>query len=298
MGTQDDRRAYEDLLPDTSTLAEEASDHTQFNLDDEDDPPHGVGLVGNGGLTGHYRVDSVEDATAQQAEQLPQEQDAQARREHERQQEDKLTDLEWQRQRWEAEQLSRQQEEQRAERQRAEQLRQEQDAQARREYERQQQAHPARNIRAAALSPTNRQEPLTADPKFAMGRPPTTAREMDWELGLRQVLNQEALQRQEQARRTELEFKLARSNNRAESIRSMVLLLVVLAVILYPLYAMIADETPAAFSQFIAPITAIAGTIIGYWFGSRTERATSSLPGDQPSSVITPERRPGKTDPP
>ena len=55
---------------------------------------------------------------------------------------------------------------------------------------------------------------------------------------------------------------------RAYNVRSAVLLGVVLAVVIMPIVAIIADIDPQAFGTYIAPVTAIAGTVVGYWFGS------------------------------
>ena len=55
----------------------------------------------------------------------------------------------------------------------------------------------------------------------------------------------------------------------ADKIRSIVLVCVVLAVVATPIFAMWRHVTPRAFVQFVAPITAIAGTVLGYWFGQQ-----------------------------
>jgi hypothetical protein len=51
--------------------------------------------------------------------------------------------------------------------------------------------------------------------------------------------------------------------------RGIVILLVVVALIIAPLVAMLAHMSPTDFSALMAPITGIAGTVIGYWFGNR-----------------------------
>jgi hypothetical protein len=50
--------------------------------------------------------------------------------------------------------------------------------------------------------------------------------------------------------------------------RSIVLLLVVLSVVAMPIIAMVININPETFAAYIAPVTAIAGTVIGYWFGA------------------------------
>jgi hypothetical protein len=54
---------------------------------------------------------------------------------------------------------------------------------------------------------------------------------------------------------------------RLDTYRSLVLMLVVLAVVLTPILAMCLKITPQSFLQYVAPITAITGTVLGYWFG-------------------------------
>lgn len=65
-----------------------------------------------------------------------------------------------------------------------------------------------------------------------------------------------------------------REAKRAYNARSIVLLLVVLAVVLMPIVAIIAGLSPQDFGSYIAPVIAIAGTVVGYWFGERGRTAT------------------------
>ena len=58
-------------------------------------------------------------------------------------------------------------------------------------------------------------------------------------------------------------------------IRGVALLLVVLAVVVYPLYAMVFGISGANLSEVIAPVTGIAGAIVGYWFGQASRRISS-----------------------
>lgn len=57
-------------------------------------------------------------------------------------------------------------------------------------------------------------------------------------------------------------------------IRSIVLLLVVLAVVMMPIIAILTELDPDSFGTYIAPITGIAGTVVGFWFGT-IERKSS-----------------------
>jgi hypothetical protein len=61
---------------------------------------------------------------------------------------------------------------------------------------------------------------------------------------------------------------VSREALRAISTRSYVLLGVVAAVVAMPLIGMLLQLDPQAFGAYIAPITGITGTIVGYWFGT------------------------------
>ena len=52
----------------------------------------------------------------------------------------------------------------------------------------------------------------------------------------------------------------------ADKMRAGILILVVLAVVLTPVYGMFAGIKPEEFVQYITPITGITGTVLGYWF--------------------------------
>jgi hypothetical protein len=56
--------------------------------------------------------------------------------------------------------------------------------------------------------------------------------------------------------------------HRAINIRGYVLVGVVAAVVSMPLIAMLLRLDPDTFGAFIAPVTGIAGTVVGYWFGT------------------------------
>lgn len=61
-----------------------------------------------------------------------------------------------------------------------------------------------------------------------------------------------------------------RDAQRAYAARSMVLALVVLAVVAMPVFAIIKGLDPDSFGTFIAPVTGIAGTVVGFWFSDRS----------------------------
>ena len=55
---------------------------------------------------------------------------------------------------------------------------------------------------------------------------------------------------------------------RADRARRRVLYLVVLAVVIMPVLAMTFKVDPKTFAGYIAPLGGLAGTVVGYWFGS------------------------------
>ena len=60
----------------------------------------------------------------------------------------------------------------------------------------------------------------------------------------------------------------AESGRRDALFRGYVLYVVVAAVVLLPFVAIILQLKPETFGSYVAPVTGIAGTIVGYWFGS------------------------------
>jgi hypothetical protein len=67
--------------------------------------------------------------------------------------------------------------------------------------------------------------------------------------------------------REQLDARLRYTNDR---VRGIVLYLVVLALVVMPLVAMGWFNINAQeFAQYVAPITGIAGTVLGYWFGRK-----------------------------
>ena len=59
-----------------------------------------------------------------------------------------------------------------------------------------------------------------------------------------------------------------RADRHAWNARSVTLYLVVLAVVAMPAIAMATKLNPQTFGSYIAPVTGIAGTVVGYWFGA------------------------------
>ena len=54
--------------------------------------------------------------------------------------------------------------------------------------------------------------------------------------------------------------------------RGISLMLVVIALVLCPLYALIFKIGGSTLSEVVAPVTGIAGAIVGYWFGQASRR--------------------------
>ena len=115
---------------------------------------------------------------------------------------------------------------------------------------------------------------LEQAPAWLYGRPPSDQEEANEELRLRNLERRWQVELDDRRHRAELEFTAARQTAKGENIRSYVLLAVVAAVVITPIYAMTVNINPQSFGQYIAPITGIAGTIIGYWFGQRSGQTT------------------------
>jgi hypothetical protein len=71
-----------------------------------------------------------------------------------------------------------------------------------------------------------------------------------------------------EAERAEWEAEV-QAETTADKFRSIVLVFVILAVVATPIFAMARKVDPTSFLQYVAPITAIAGTVLGYWFGNQ-----------------------------
>jgi lipopolysaccharide export LptBFGC system permease protein LptF len=100
---------------------------------------------------------------------------------------------------------------------------------------------------------------------------------------LRKKLDAEEAERRAQAEeafRTELverltaayaagaENAVSAEARRAVAVRGYALFGVVAAVVAMPLLAMALGLDPQAFGSYMAPVTGIAGTVVGYWFGA------------------------------
>lgn len=57
--------------------------------------------------------------------------------------------------------------------------------------------------------------------------------------------------------------------------RMIPLFLVAVAIVSYPLYGMVTHMPPQTLVQYLAPVSGLAGAIIGYWIGQQGERSLS-----------------------
>jgi putative Ca2+/H+ antiporter (TMEM165/GDT1 family) len=77
---------------------------------------------------------------------------------------------------------------------------------------------------------------------------------------------------------------------RSTNVRSWVLLAIVASIIVMPAVATASGIAAQSFSQYVAPITGIAGTVPGYWFSqqgigtSADRRAQGETSASQPPS--------------
>lgn len=138
---------------------------------------------------------------------------------------------------------------------------------------------------------------------WAMGHEPRTKEEWNFEFRLResqarfasderiqaqqaeQIAAVEAQRAQQIAavenERTRVIHEHLRQLRRGDWVRSLALFIVVAAIVAMPFWAIIRSfspkSTPAEFAQYIAPITGIAGAVIGYWFGNRSDTNTPQI---------------------
>ena len=109
--------------------------------------------------------------------------------------------------------------------------------------------------------------------QFRIGRPPETQQDWDLEVLLRRIDRDAEVENADRGLRAELEARASETNARAESIRGYVVMGIVAALTVSPVVAMALDVAADEFGQLIAPVTGVAGTVIGYWFGNRQQSA-------------------------
>lgn len=121
--------------------------------------------------------------------------------------------------------------------------------------------------------------------KFKIGHQPENAQELENEIGLsenerkwkateKESDNKWDAERAERTQRLSVEAERSRVEAGAETVRGWVVIGIVVALITSPIMAMILSVSPQDYGQLIAPVTGIAGTVIGYWFGNRNQSPT------------------------
>ncbi|WP_148666275.1 hypothetical protein [Streptomyces malaysiensis] len=106
-----------------------------------------------------------------------------------------------------------------------------------------------------------------AQPVFHLGKRPETSEEIDAEVRLREIERRWEVELADRKHRADLAFEQSGLIRRAEGVRGWALVAVVFAIVASPWVAMIAGVAAKDFSLYVAPVTGIAGAIIGYWFG-------------------------------
>lgn len=133
--------------------------------------------------------------------------------------------------------------------------------------------------------------------EWATGRRPENDREWQLEYSFRELERM----KQQQNLQSEVQFRVAlesaNQSARSTNVRSWVLLAIVASIILMPAIAMGVGIAPQSFSQYIAPITGIAGTVLGYWFSQQGASGMSSEK-TQDGSSGTPSKIPEFPSPP
>jgi hypothetical protein len=78
--------------------------------------------------------------------------------------------------------------------------------------------------------------------------------------------------------------------------RGIALMLVVVAIVFYPLYALIFRIPGTTLADIVAPVTGIAGAVVGYWFGQASRRIPTNPPssgnGNSGGGQATGQKRP------
>jgi lipopolysaccharide export LptBFGC system permease protein LptF len=126
--------------------------------------------------------------------------------------------------------------------------------------------------------------------RWATGRRPQSDREWQLEYSFRQLDNTYRAQGRQQDLDSQQTLEAITQSLRSTNVRSWVLLAIVASIIVMPAVAMATGVAAQSFSQYVAPITGIAGTVLGYWFsqqglGSPSDKKTlaETRTSDQPS---------------
>jgi hypothetical protein len=94
------------------------------------------------------------------------------------------------------------------------------------------------------------------------------AKEAERRTKAEEVFRTELVDRLTDAYAAGAESAVSAEARRAVTVRGYALFGVVAAVVAMPLLAMTLGLDPQAFGSYIAPVTGIAGTVVGYWFGA------------------------------
>jgi hypothetical protein len=92
--------------------------------------------------------------------------------------------------------------------------------------------------------------------------------------------------------RYQAQMERLRMLSRADLFRAIALITVIVAIVATPIYAMTAKVNSQAFAAYIAPVTGIAGAVIGYWFGATGQNRSSEAAHNPAagSTADTPDR--------
>jgi hypothetical protein len=121
--------------------------------------------------------------------------------------------------------------------------------------------------------------------EWATGRRPEDDREWQLEYTFRELEN--TRRNDEDQRRLEAEGIIDANTQalRSNNVRSWVLLAIVASIIVMPAVAMASGVAAQSFSQYIAPITGIAGTVLGYWFSQQSASISDKAAKERTSST-------------
>lgn len=131
---------------------------------------------------------------------------------------------------------------------------------------------------------------------FSIGHAPETQAEQELEMRLRALDRKWEVEKAERFHQAELDAVTSRTNSQAERIRGYVVMGVVAALIVSPIAAMALNVAAADFGQFVAPVTGVAGTVIGYWFGNRTQQPPTFALMPQTAGDVARPSKPGPGD--
>jgi hypothetical protein len=121
-----------------------------------------------------------------------------------------------------------------------------------------------------------------AQQQWRIGQAPTSDAEWDREFRLREMERRWEAEQEDRKSRAEDAARAAEVTASGDNVRSYVLLFVIAGIVGTPVYAMVAEVDPQSFGQYIAPVTGIAGTVIGYWFGQRGGTGALAAPEKPP----------------